>query len=48
VPDFGGKDLEDMRLSNEWESASFTEKREHLVNKKIFEVSFIGKNVRLR
>ena len=39
VPDFGGKDLEDMRLSNEWESASFTERREHLVNKETFEVS---------
>jgi hypothetical protein len=41
VPDFGGKDLEDLRLSNDWNGAAFTQQREHLINKETFEVSNI-------
>ena len=39
IPDFGGKDLEDLRLSNEWENCSFTGKSgDYLINKETFEV----------
>ena len=41
VPDFGGKDLEDLRLFNEWNEAAFTRQREHLINKETFEVGNI-------
>ena len=36
-PDFGGKDLDDLRLGNEWETAAF--RRKHVYNREAFEVS---------
>jgi hypothetical protein len=39
MPDFGGKDLEDLRLSNDWNGSAFTQQREHLINKETFEVN---------
>ncbi|KAL3124847.1 hypothetical protein niasHT_010387 [Heterodera trifolii] len=41
VPDFGGKELEDWRLANEWESAAFTEARPFVFNKETFEANFV-------
>nr|CAD2169888.1 unnamed protein product [Meloidogyne enterolobii] len=47
IPDFGGKDLDDLRLSNEWENCSFTGKcfggggENYLINKEIFEAHYI-------
>ncbi|KAL3113616.1 hypothetical protein niasHT_010645 [Heterodera trifolii] len=41
VPDFGGKELEDWRLANEWESAAFTEARPFVFNKETFETNFV-------
>uniref|UniRef100_A0A914I899 DNA polymerase epsilon catalytic subunit n=1 Tax=Globodera rostochiensis TaxID=31243 RepID=A0A914I899_GLORO len=41
MPDFGGKELEDWRLGNEWESAAFTEARPFVLNKETFEANFV-------
>lgn len=37
-PDFGGKDLEDLRLGNDWETASFRQSSGCIYNKEVFEV----------
>jgi len=37
-PDFGGKELDDCRLGNDWESASFAKNRGQVYNREAFEV----------
>lgn len=37
-PDFGGKDLEDLRLGNGWEKASFRQNSGYIFSKEIFDV----------
>ncbi|KAI1730436.1 DNA polymerase family B domain-containing protein [Ditylenchus destructor] len=39
APDFGGKDLEDLRLGNDWETASFRQCSGCIYNKEAFEAS---------
>jgi DNA polymerase epsilon subunit 1 len=37
-PDLGGKELEDLRMENEWESISFRPSSGHVYNREAFEV----------
>ena len=37
-PDFGGKELEDMRMENTWESTSFKPNSGYVYNRSAFEV----------
>lgn len=37
-PDFGGKEVEDLRLGNDWESIAFKPKTAYIYNKEVFEV----------
>lgn len=42
-PDFGGKDVEDLRLGNDWELIAFKPNTSYIYNKETFEVHTLFK-----
>ncbi|KAH7700966.1 DNA polymerase epsilon catalytic subunit, partial [Aphelenchoides avenae] len=46
-PDFGGKELDDLRLGNDWESASFAKNRGQVYNREAFEMQNVVVDVEL-